>query len=145
MVLFLFYLKGYCMIEFNSIDKKICPWTGQLTWNHTFPFWSNLESYVNWCQTWIKIIKGFAKTDIVIYLSSCQTWIKSIEGFAKTDIVKTLTQNLYIKILSLWPWPWCSVLEWGWYHVNISTIYHYAKLNQIHQRLCKNLNAKLKE
>ena len=37
-------------------------------------------------------------------LSSCHNWIKSIEGFAKkSEIVKHLSQNFYIKILSLWP------------------------------------------
>ena len=37
-------------------------------------------------------------------LSSCHNWIKSIEGFAKkNEIVKHLSQNFYIKILSLWP------------------------------------------
>ena len=37
-------------------------------------------------------------------LSSRHNWIKSIEGFAtKTEIVKHLSQNFYIKILSLWP------------------------------------------
>ena len=37
-------------------------------------------------------------------LSSHNNWIKSIEGFAKkNEIVKHLSQNFYIKILSLWP------------------------------------------
>ena len=36
-------------------------------------------------------------------LSSHHNWIKSIEGFAKKKIVKHLSQNFYIKILSLWP------------------------------------------
>ena len=39
-------------------------------------------------------------------LSSSHNWIKSIEGFAKkkkTEIVKHLSQNFYIRILSLWP------------------------------------------
>ena len=37
-------------------------------------------------------------------LSSRHNWIKSIEGFAKkTEIAKHLSQNFYIKILSLWP------------------------------------------
>ena len=33
------------------------------------------------------------------YLSPCQTWIKSIKGYAKTYIVKTWTQIFNIKIL----------------------------------------------
>ena len=37
-------------------------------------------------------------------LLSCHNWIKSTEGFAKkTEIVKHVSQNFYIKILSLWP------------------------------------------
>ena len=45
--------------------NKTCRRTGQLGWNHAFPFWSILESDVQSCQTWIKCIKGFAKTDTV--------------------------------------------------------------------------------
>ena len=37
-------------------------------------------------------------------LSSRHNRIKSIEGFAKkNEILKHLSQNIYIKILSLWP------------------------------------------
>ena len=70
-------------------------------------------------------------------LSSRHSWIKSIEGFAKTEIVKHLSQNFYIKILSLWP------LDWEWYHIKFWTsFYHHAKHESIHQRLHKNRHCK---
>ena len=56
------------------------------------------------------ILRSCTGTGMVLHksldkaLSSHHNWRKSIEGFEKkTEIVKHLSQNFYIKILSLWP------------------------------------------
>ena len=76
-------------------------------------------------------------------LSPRHNWIKSIEGFAKkTEIVKHLSQNIYIKILSLRP----SGLGMVPYKILDQFLSdHHAKHESINQRLhknghCKNLN-----
>ena len=67
-------------------------------------------------------------------LSWPHNWIKSIEGFAKkkTETVKHLSQNIYIKILSLWP----SGLGMVPYKILDQFLSdHHAKHEAIHQRL----------
>ena len=58
-------------------------------------------------------------------------WIKSIEGFAKkkTDIVKHLSQNIYIKILSLWP------SGWEWYHIKFWTSFYQITMPNMNQSI----------
>ena len=71
-------------------------------------------------------------------LSSCHNWMKSIEGFAKkNEIVKHLSQNFYIKILSLWPSGLGMVPYKFW-----TSFYTHAKHESIHQRLHKNRHCK---